>query len=159
MKYRNAAAVSGHICLHRRRTCPTRRCGGYCESKKKTKTKKQTKRPDRKMKKLKSITHETTARSAPAVTHISTASVCLPEQKISYLFLLQTTSVHSRHISCRAALSSPYFHSSGGADPRRLCRIWFPCAHNSPPTGAQLHHSRSASCELSAPEPDGPPAF
>lgn len=81
---------------------------------------------------IKTITHETTARSAAAVTHISTASVCLPELKISYLFLLQTTSVHSKHISCRAALSSPYFHSSGGADPRRLCRIWFPCAHNSP---------------------------
>lgn len=127
--------------------------------KKKNKNKKTNKTTGQEDEEIKTITHETTARSAPAVTHISTASVCLPELKISYLFLLQTTSVHSKHISCRAALSSPYFHSSGGADPRRLCRIWFPCAHNSPPTGAQLHHSRSASCELSAPEPDGPPAF
>lgn len=126
---------------------------------KKTKKKTKNKTTGQEDEEIKTITHETTARSAAAVTHISTASVCLPEQKISYLFLLQTTSVHSKHISCRAALSSPYFHSSGGADPRRLCRIWFPCAHNSPPTGAQLHHSRSASCELSAPEPDGPPAF
>lgn len=100
--------------------------------KKKNKNKKTNKTTGQEDEEIKTITHETTARSAAAVTHISTASVCLPEQKISYLFLLQTTSVHSKHISCRAALSSPYFHSSGGADPRRLCRIWFPCAHNSP---------------------------
>lgn len=99
---------------------------------KKTTKKQKNKTTGQEDEEIKTITHETTARSAAAVTHISTASVCLPEQKISYLFLLQTTSVHSKHISCRAALSSPYFHSSGGADPRRLCRIWFPCAHNSP---------------------------
>ena len=138
----------------------TRRCGGYCElKKKKKKNKTKKKKTGQEDEEIKTITHETTAHSAAAVTHISTVSVCLPEQKTSYLFLLQTISVHSQHISCRAALSSLYFHSSGGADPRRLCRIWFPCAHNSPATGAQLHHSRSASSELSAPEPDGPPAF